>query len=161
MYADSDACDHSMLSADDAAKLEIPFGCYISNDEPVDEVSTSPFLSGLFTAHVIPSSTRLKKSSPRSRSRIRTTSSTSIRECMRSECVFLAHSAFSCSFHGWAAARANLDDPDNKAKYVPVPLPFASRVAHRPSLQIRRTLLRSHNLYEEEQRSGVVDGNVF
>ncbi|KAJ3556318.1 hypothetical protein NM688_g2094 [Phlebia brevispora] len=71
----------AMLSVDDAAKLNIPLGIFISNDEPKDEyekivqtMSKKPFASKNDYRHFD-------------------------------------------SFHGFAAARANLDDPDNKAKY--------------------------------------------
>ncbi|KIP08540.1 hypothetical protein PHLGIDRAFT_69188 [Phlebiopsis gigantea 11061_1 CR5-6] len=71
----------NMLSADDAAKLEIPFGCYISNDEPVDEFDK---IKEILAKKPLADKNDFKHFD---------------------------------SFHGWAAARANLDDPDNKAKY--------------------------------------------
>ncbi|KAF7798633.1 hypothetical protein EIP86_009856 [Pleurotus ostreatoroseus] len=71
----------AMLSSNDAEKLNLPLGMFISNDEPKDEyekivdiMSKKPFASKNASKHFD-------------------------------------------SFHGFAAARANLDDPDNKAKY--------------------------------------------
>lgn len=71
----------AMLAADDAAKLEIPLACYISNDEPVDEFDK-------------------------------------IKEALAKKPLADKNDfKHFDSFHGWAAARANLDDADNKAKF--------------------------------------------
>ncbi|PSS37124.1 hypothetical protein PHLCEN_2v997 [Hermanssonia centrifuga] len=72
----------AMLSVDDAEKLNVPLGMFISNDESKEEFEK--------IVNVISKKSFADKNDSR---------------------IF-------DSFHGFAAARADLDDPDNKAKYV-------------------------------------------
>ncbi|KII86382.1 hypothetical protein PLICRDRAFT_43972 [Plicaturopsis crispa FD-325 SS-3] len=75
----------AMLSADDASKLSVPLGIYISNDEPVDEykkivdlIAQKPFAAKNDSKH------------------------------------------YANMFHGWAAARADLTNEENKKEYEDV-----------------------------------------
>jgi len=109
-----------MLSSADAEKLQVPLGIYSSRDESLEEASISRSRRFVYarplTNATFYSTTRLSILSPRNHSRERMTANIGP-ACMVHLSWATLYTHGHRRFHGWAAARANLDDPENKREF--------------------------------------------
>lgn len=98
----------------------MPVGLWISNDEPKDVMGSFSVLCGecwLLTLIKIDEVENIMSKKPfAEKTRLSTSTCKSLLLPPVVELTRLCH-----RFHGLAAARANLDDPDNKARYVQLP----------------------------------------
>ncbi|KAG6857602.1 hypothetical protein H0H87_010170 [Tephrocybe sp. NHM501043] len=93
-----------MLKAADAEKLTVPLGIYISKDEPVNEVRVMKFLTVAAS---------LDRFSFQYQKVVDTIGKKTFAEKNDKK-------IYSNMFHGWAAARADLKDAENKKEFEDV-----------------------------------------
>jgi hypothetical protein len=107
-----------MLSEDDATKLAVPLAIYISKDEPLDEVC-DPRHQRSTQAHRYFSSTR-RSCRCCLRNLLLPATITRATPICESSFIFRGSNRLilSARFHGWAAARADLKNEENRKAYV-------------------------------------------